>query len=322
MRMGALPYPGLALHKVVDPDDLGRHRYNSLFRPFDGEVERGIIYTRHGGFVDVAHIRDASDWTQFYAMRARDAMRRGEREVDAEGPDATRVHLTFTYPNDWNLRTEDDRERTIGEIAIRAGQEAGYGVSVMHEVLTWHGYSHVFFISEKPSAFTYDDTVSHLIGLRVAERAWLSDAPTYDQAVEAAIYAELDELGAYRPELTRQAVEIVRGDWWERGHVLVRHFDVGYDDRRVTPMVVPVFSSSGGEPDLHLPGLIDLVEDDVVVKVELEPTVRLYRDELAKQLPGSPTRLTPAVHLPMLIDRIREENGELPSETHASVTPE
>src|SRR5262249_12707791 len=67
-RLGALPFPGpLSLYAAADATDLGMHRYTSWWeRPFEeGEGARGIMYTCRAGFLDLAHLRDAVDWTRY-----------------------------------------------------------------------------------------------------------------------------------------------------------------------------------------------------------------------------------------------------------------
>lgn len=56
---------------MVEADTLGRHRYNdSLFGALAslaglGNEHNGVLYTRRGGFIDMAHVRDSADMTAY-----------------------------------------------------------------------------------------------------------------------------------------------------------------------------------------------------------------------------------------------------------------
>ena len=334
LRMGALPFPGLGLYNVVDPEDLGKHRYWSAFQFVDGEVGRGIIYTQHAGFVDIAHVRDTADWTRYYAVRAREALESGDPNLTAGGPDRSRIHMRFNYPPGWRGLPREQRDPLINELALRAGQEAAYAVSTFHELLTWYDYGVLPLISERHSAFTYDDVMGHVIGLYVAERAWSDPRRRYGQSMTVAIRDVLRELGAARPHETRQAVAATRDWWWIHGRALKRHLDVGLVTGTVQPMLIDDFVVSGSEPlyasqanssggptgdhspvptisfvvprvsQVQGPPGIDLAG---FFTLELEPRVGLYRRTLRQRLPGRPARIVPQRDLPVLMDHVRGE---------------
>src|SRR3546814_15317515 len=60
----ALP---ICLDNVIDPTLLGHHGYNGGSTSFIGDLtgsdaeKLGIVYTRRGGFIDIAHVRDSAD---------------------------------------------------------------------------------------------------------------------------------------------------------------------------------------------------------------------------------------------------------------------
>lgn len=64
-----VPVPFYRLDNVVAPDQTGQHNYNdSAFAALlnlsgMGNENNGIIYTRRGGFIDIAHVRDTADMT-------------------------------------------------------------------------------------------------------------------------------------------------------------------------------------------------------------------------------------------------------------------
>ena len=307
MRMGALPFPGLGLYEVADPADLGRHNYWTLFQFADGEVSRGVVYTERAGFLDVAHVRDTADWTAYYASAAARAMRAGDRHARVGGPDRTRVHLRFDYPPGWDDLTDRHRRRLIPDLAVRAGQEAAYAVATWHELLTWYDHGVLPFVSEKHSAFTVDDVMGHVVGLRVAGRALRDTSRDYADAVAHALATELRDLDARPPDGTRRAVGRTKGHWWERGTGLKRHLDLGLDDGLVRPMLV----HATVEPEqFPLPRVADATTDlDLAdfFRVELESHLRLYDRELRPKLAGDPTRIRPRRDIPRLMEFVRAE---------------
>src|SRR5690606_38835132 len=235
-RVGALPFHGLMLHARADPERLGHHRYRSPTQFGDGEVGRGIIYTQKAGFVDVAHIRDTADWARYIADRVAPALREGASGIALGGSDHTRVHMRFEYPPGWWELPAAAREELIRELAIRCGQEGAYALTTWHELITWYDYGIIPLVSERPSAFTYDDVISHVIGLEVVGRALRDGEADYNAAMTRAMDEVIAELGPASPEQTRQAVLAVQGWWWKRGQALKRHLDTGLDDGEVMPM--------------------------------------------------------------------------------------
>src|SRR5436190_23969737 len=88
-RLGCLPFPGpMTLYTVADPARLGHHRSGRWPKPFaDDEKERGILYTTRAGFLDLAHVRIAIDWTHYSTVAAREAVTAGRADFDVAGPD-------------------------------------------------------------------------------------------------------------------------------------------------------------------------------------------------------------------------------------------
>lgn len=314
-RLGALPFPGLGLYSVADPDDLGRHRYRSLFPMFDRERERGVIYTTRCGFVDVAHIRHAADWTRRSMQELHPALIAGEDQVAFEATDRTRVHVEIDYPPGWYVLSPARREALCFELALRQSQRLSYALGTWHEAITWLGFQTIPLISEKHSAFTYDDIVAHLLGVRAAARALRSDEPNYNRAMTAAIEVELARAGALSSGETRKAIEAVEGSWWTWGKAIKRHLDPAVVDGFLSPMLVPGYARDGSraerreDPMLQLPTLetVDAspLTPDGLFWVRFDPQFSQW-DEIRALLPGHPDWLDPDIHLPVLVDVVRQ----------------
>jgi hypothetical protein len=243
-RIGALPFPGpFTLYTVADPNHLGKHRYGTLGRiPFiqTEEKERGIIYARKAGFIDVAHIRESCDWTRYFTLQLRKAIKAGKTEVNLAGKNDARLLIDLKYPDGWADLSDGERKSLGEEMAIRGGQQLGYLTVTWHELITWFGWRKIFLIDEQPSAFTYDDTMSHMVGIRVAGRA-LRDkrGGNWDAAVTRNLKEVMKEIGAVKPVQTELAVDAVEGLWWKDGEPLKRQFaPPPGDDVSVTPWLV------------------------------------------------------------------------------------
>ena len=58
-EMQLFAIPGLKLTETTSMDKIGPHHYLG-----DESEGNGIIYSRRGGFIDMAHLRDQSDWSR------------------------------------------------------------------------------------------------------------------------------------------------------------------------------------------------------------------------------------------------------------------
>ena len=327
-RIGALPFPGtFTLYRAADPNDLGPHRYARTPRFFQpDERESGIIYTTRAGFLDVAHLRLTIDWTHYYARRVRAAIDARFERFALPALDGETFHVTLNYPDDWHDLDEAQRSALADELALRCGQRLAYQMMTWHELITWFGHRRVLLIDESPSAFTYDDGMSHAIGLRVAERALRgsldrgngavadgSRAPidwrNGDAAVTAALRAELADLGAVSQAQTDRAARAVEGFWWARGKPLKRQLDVGLSDDAMRPWLVPglSFAPIDAEPDpIRLPTLADVAGRDCssFCSIRIQPNIP-EAARMRAAVPGAPAQFTGERDLALLLAATR-----------------
>ncbi len=248
-RIGSLPFPGPnTIYTLANPDNLGEHRYGiALGKPLSdaAEAQRGTLYTCQAGFLDVAHLRLTVDWMHFARTRFEPALRAGEPHVSFVGPDDTIVHAAISYPPVWDEIPEDARERALTDSLVRASARASYIIWTWHELITHEGHSSLALISEKGSAFGYDDMASHAVGLRIGE-AVLRDERPHNEATTAHLADELERLGVVSKGQCATAVDAVRGQWWERSGPILRQFDVGLDSGRMAVHRVPGLSACEG----------------------------------------------------------------------------
>lgn|GEM_PF-3501084 len=250
VRVGALPFPGpLTLYSTADPSKLGPHYYDDWSsrprRPQEGSV--GIVYTSRGGFLDLSHVRESADWVRYISGIALPLLMADSQDIAA----ATWVHQDAVYtlgirPPEWfSELSRDERADRAGELSADIAAAATYLLMNWHEVATWHGWSTVPLVSERRSAFTWDDGVSHLVGIEVGRRVvragWRS-GPEYDRAIAETLSAELRRLDARSPRETDAAAEAVKGLWWVSsatgGEAVRRHTGLGLDGSAIVPWTV------------------------------------------------------------------------------------
>lgn len=311
LRAGSLPYPGLlTLYQPFDPDNVDDHSYGPA--PLFKNGTKGIVYTEQAGFIDMAHIRWTVDWSWYYQQHIRDALREGRAELVLPTNKFSRFNVELAYPDDWDERSVEQREAVIDRVALRFAQELSYLLGHWHEIATFYGHATLVVISEYESAFAYDDTFSHVVGLYVFEQAMSDqDNGDFDAAVTLALHQIVALLEPRSPEGTREAIDVVHGRWWDKGKMVRRYLDLGMEGDTVRPWLIP---HRQGEPGRHgpawtVPGLHDLepAERAMVAGVRIRPRIFEAGDiRRAARLDAGP--VDPYAHFPHIMDDIRHRH--------------
>ena len=274
--MGALPFTGpFTLFEYADPEKLGTHAYaTGNMLGIDNERERGIVYTRRAGFLDLAHLRNSADMTAYVYARARLAIEQDWDEFAFKGEEPSTYKVILCYPDGWEDLDADERARLGDEIALRMSQRIAFDVMTWHEILTWYGYKSTLVIPEKNSAFSYDDVPSHALGVLLAGEA-LRSGQEYDREMSRLIDASLADLGVADEETTKEAIAAVEGDWWSSmGSSKRRLLDVGTGDSVVEPWVIESFLD-GERHDFQIPVLYSVDGRDFTgfYQLQIDPNV-------------------------------------------------
>jgi len=191
--------PILRYTDITSVDQLGPHSYLGN----DGEGN-GIIYTQHGGFVDMGHLRDQADWTAYLYSRIVLARKTGKLTLHL-GREGGPKLLNLFIPDNLSI---DDALQLAGRIA--------YDLSVWHEIATWYGSSAIPFVPERYSSFSIEDPYSNLLGITIGIAAIKSGLP-YEEAMTGLIGNTLEKLCAVASQNeTYNAMEAVRNIWWTR----------------------------------------------------------------------------------------------------------
>ncbi len=198
-EMQLMGIPGFKLTEITSIEKIGGHHY--LGAPSE---ENGIIYSRRGGFIDMGHLRDQSDWTAFLYNQLCENKSKGKLTL-LLGREGGEKILTVQIPA--NL-TNTDLISLAGKIA--------YDLSVWHEIATWFGASTIPFVPERYSSFSIEDAYSNLLGVTIGINALQSELP-YEEAVTVIITETLKNLDVVLNEAeTFLAMEAVRNIWWTR----------------------------------------------------------------------------------------------------------
>ncbi|RDK85140.1 DUF4056 domain-containing protein [Enterobacillus tribolii] len=240
-----IPVPFYMLGNVVEADSLGEHHYNDSMlgavanlMGLSSEVD-GLLYTRRGGFIDLAHVRDTADYTLFLFTHIWPRLglsnditlgnELGERRI---------VLKAFTAPSDPVQRYQ---------LAAALAARLAFQLAAWHEVAQWYGYESVPGFSEGVSAFSPEDLYSNLLGARLAISVILaghaSSLENYNLAMQRILPQALHTLEAVPAVETRFHFDMLDGNWWnshrrlpDKYLVLFRNYQTG--DNRL-PSAVP-----------------------------------------------------------------------------------
>jgi len=294
----------------VNPDKLGRHGYR-----FNLSEKNGIVYTCRGGHIDLAHVRIAADWTAYLTRKSLRHLTEGDRQFSYRPAiDQSRHYVELTYPADWAERSQAQRETAAREISQALGPALAFNMTTWHEILTWFGYKCIGLPTAFPSAFSWEDSYSNLLGTVLAVRALADHEHSFSEALTIALNNELDYLGAVPAAVARQATDQVKGVWFTGAILMLmdirkRNLDIGLDDGRVTPTLLPTVSECGEVTPVSYPApsLEVLAQYGFAVKLTIEPheweagAIRAVAYPDAKP---RPKRIDVAAHLGPIMDYI------------------
>lgn len=328
VRIGFVPVLGYRVDNVVDPERLGRHRYdaglvsveNGLSHGFVSRESNGLAYTCRGGFIDIAHVRDYADWTAYLTHQIEGMLDAGGAvELPKEGG----RRFFYVMPIDSRLLAKAGRRN----IAVSLAQWLAIQISIWHETATWYGWSSSSVFPEVASAFSPEDLYSNLLGIQIAGallRAHAAESETeFNWNMNALLGPVLDRLGAVPNGVTREAARSVDGIWWDSSArlpsnrvVLHRSLEIGPE---LTPWLVPpqYFSSDMreavvehcGEEEmraavLRVPSTIHGIDPQRIARLDIE-----VGNELLERfpLPQSESRWISQDDFPRIITSIRSE---------------
>ncbi len=304
-------YPSANIGTFFKGPNLGKHGYCFALSEQDG-----IAYTCRGGTIDVIHLRIAADWTAYLAtVTYRHLMNHDAGFSCGLAVDRSRSYITFTYPENWDRLPKLEQMTTARKVALAVGPYLTFTMTSWHEVLTWYGFKCIGPFPEFPSAFSWEDSYSNLLGTIIAVRALQDPQHKYNEAVTAVLDQEMRKLGILSARAAKRATETVRGKWWT-GNVIFavdmkkRNFDIGLKNGYITPTLIPGVSECPDARPLPypVPTLDVLSQYGFAARVEIEPhewesgrILRVvYGDKPQK-------RIVPEEHFALIMDDIRRQ---------------
>ena len=309
-RTGFRPCSKIGTH-FLDPEHLGPHGYR-----FTWSEKNGIVYTRRSGYLDIAHVRGAIDRTAFLATKILHELEKDETEFSFKLVEPSLYFVQLVPPEDWEDRSQHEKEIIMHDISIRLGQYFAYTACIWHEILTWFGYKSVGIYPEFHSAFSCEDTFSDVFGSHVGVLALQDPEHAFDQAATLALDRELKKLDAQTGHTAKRAAKISRGQWFSGGLLFVdtkrRNFDTGLNDGFVTPWIVPSVSECRAieAQPCPVPNIDFLSKHGFSMKFEIEPREWEKGKILRIVYPNAKERrkrFEPILHFPLIMDYIKKD---------------
>jgi hypothetical protein len=288
--------------------NLGAHGYH-----FTLAEKNGVAYTCRGGTVDIIHVRIAADWTAYLTARTYQHLMKGDPGFSYKlAVDRSRSYLRFTYPPNWKSLPQAQRSAVAKEVALAVGPYLAFTMTSWHEMITWFGFKCIGLPTEFPSAFSWEDSYSNLLGTIIATRALQDTQHPYNEAVKIALDAEMQTLGVLPASRAREISGSVRNDWYKGSVVLLvdikmRNFDIGIGDGYVTPTLIPgVAECSDARPMSYpVPTLDALAQHGFALSLEIEPHEWERHKPLQLVYGDKPgTRIRPETDFPIIMDHI------------------
>lgn len=297
--------PFSKINHIIGPSDLNHHFYMG-----NRKEGNGIIYTKRGGFIDIAHLRDQADWTRYLFSRILLEKDNGEfvQKLKYEGG-SKQIKINAT-----GLDSLD--------CLLLAGKIT-YDLSLWHELSTWFGASSIPMVPERYSSFSVEDVYSNLLGIYIGMEALKSDLP-FDEAMTQILKSKLDSLGAMPTESgTQEAMQSIRDVWWttdkripQSGVLMVRDVDVytkvkpwlvpGLTTLSPKLLVVPKSTSNGNSLNTYYSFSVDLN----------------HKFPVEEMFPNNSDRIITQKDFPVLLERVKYDlkgNGAVYSDTQKEI---
>lgn len=316
LSVAAIPLPGFRLDNVLEPGVLGLHRYdaavlglaNGVRHAFFSPERNGLVYTRRGGFVDLAHVRSYADWTVYLAHRVAALLPSGGSIRLPDEGGRRELELAAASP---------DALRRLGRrrLAVAVAERVAWELSLWHEAATWYGWSSVGLFPERVSAFSPEDLYSNALGIRVAGAllgiGGAQSRAQYEANMDAVLPQVLERLGAVSAQCSRKAARLVDRIWWDSRRRLPRADVVLERNFQTGPELVPWRVSLPGrghaqdplEPVrpvvLRVPDRLDGTDAASLARLEIRPERGRARRVLGDRLNGR--------DLEAVVRRVREE---------------
>ena len=312
LRFGS--YPASTFPTTFLGKDLGTHSY--AYSPFE---KNGIVYTCKAGHIDIIHVRISADWTKYLAEKSFKHLMKDDTEFSfAMKVEPSRYFVKLSYPENWKNLPKDQKEKIAREVSFVLGPYLIFTATNWHEILTWFDFHCLGPLPEFPSAFSWEDSFSNLLGTYVAVQAMKDTKHSFDKAMTLALDRELEKLGIQPASVARNASEKMRGKWFTGGvlffvEMKMRNFDMGLDDGFVTPTLVPEVSQCKQREAIPYlaPNLDLLSEYGFSMKFEIEPREwekgKIFKVVNENRKVKNTKRIVPEIDFPIIVEFMKKD---------------
>ncbi|WP_249185322.1 DUF4056 domain-containing protein [Moritella sp. 5] len=293
VKVGTLQVPFFRYANTLDANDIGAHAFDA--GPFsyvkaspDGSrsgENNGQIYTRLGGFIDLAHVRDTADNTiiLFYKI-----YKQLGKEVKIELP--PEIGPRYIQLKSFNIEQLEPLQRW--NLAADMAARLGYLMAESHEIAQWHGYRSWALWSEEVSAYSPEDIYSNMLGAKIAvaliSNNLAMNQTLFNQHMNGWLTAAINKLEPVTAEQTDALFDVIDGDWWDSNEplpnkfmLLKRHYALGdvqspyLVDKKAAqahahwPLLAPLYQQDNEAKQLSLPRYSQGIDIDEVAKLWL-----------------------------------------------------
>lgn len=245
-ELGKVPVPFFSLENVVNRDEVGTHHYNDGSTSVSGSLlglgdeTNGLVFTRLGGFIDTAHVRDTADYT-YYLFKLNLRYLGTNHQVDL--PAELRLRRLNWHQQPTPLTGENKVVYSAQAAALTA-----FRLAQWHEIAQWFGMISVGGFDELASAFSSEDLYSNMLGANLAQQILIDQpnltAKEFGLAMDKAVSQKLIELQAVPKSVSKEKIQQLDGIWWDSTIRLPNKWAVIYRDYHLALNLTPNYPDS------------------------------------------------------------------------------
>lgn len=293
VKVGTLQVPFFRYANTLGANDIGAHAFDAgsfsyvKASPEGGSSgeNNGQIYTRLGGFIDLAHVRDTADNTiiLFYKI-----YKQLGKEAQIELP--PEIGPRYIQLKAFDIEDLDPLQRW--NLAADMAARLGYFMAESHEIAQWHGYRSWALWSEEVSAYSPEDIYSNMLGAKIAlaliSNNLAMNQTLFNQHMNGWLTAAINQLEPVTAEQTNALFDVIDGDWWDSNEplpnkfmLLKRHYALGDQqvpylvgkqaakDHAHWPLLAALFDQENQAKTLSLPRYSHEIDIDTVAQLWL-----------------------------------------------------
>jgi hypothetical protein len=305
-RLGVRPVPSIATN-YLDLKNLGKHSYLGK-----GSEKNGLVYTEKAGIIDISHVRWCADTTAYLSAKFYENLQQGKEEFSFKLEEPSIYHIKIKYPENWGVLDKEKKMRIIYKNSIEFGKYMSFTASIWHEILTWFGYKSYGIFYEFPSAFSWEDIISNLIGVHIGAKALDDENDFYQESVSLNLEKELRKLLILSKEKAEEKLCELR-EWYTPSlltleDVKKKNFDIGLDDGYITPIV---YKNRDSEPlkDFPVPNLNAIEKDGFKIQVIIQP--KEWEKGKILKIVEQERYISPEKDFPRIMQEIKEDGKRI-----------